>query len=117
MALAFASDYIVYARELLQDTKDTPYRYSDNSLYRNLEVGFQEMRKLRPDLLLNTDTPDVIANGVPNPTLAIPVDEMYRMALVYYVVGVAQLRDDEEVTDQRAAAFLGLFQTKLTTLA
>jgi len=39
------------------------------------------------------------------------------MALVYYIVGFIQLRDDEEVQDQRAAAFLSLFNAKLGTVS
>jgi hypothetical protein len=45
------------------------------------------------------------------------MDEMYRMPMVYYVVGLMQLRDDEEVQDQRAAAFMSMFNAKLTSVA
>ena len=107
------SDYVDYARELLQDTKDTPYRYSDASLVRALGLSLPEAKKLRPDLFINVTIPAITAND----STLVPMDEMYRTALVYYMCGIAQLRDDEEVQDQRAAAFLTMFQAKLTTVS
>jgi hypothetical protein len=113
MALETVSKYVDYARELLQDTKDTPYRYSDASLVRALSLALPEAKKLRPDLFLNVTIPTITAND----NTVVPMDEMYRTSLVYYMVGIAQLRDDEEVQDQRAAAFLSMFQAKLTTVS
>jgi len=107
------SDYVDYARELLQDTKNSPYRYSDTSLVRALALSLPEAKKLRPDLFINVTIPAITANDA---TL-VPMDEMYRTSLVYYMCGIAQLRDDEEVQDQRAAAFLAMFQAKLTTVS
>lgn len=111
--LDVVSDYIDYARELLQDTKNSPYRFSDTSLVRALALSLPEAQKLRPDLFINVTIPTISAND----GTAVPMDPMYRTALVYYMVGIAQLRDDEEVQDQRAAAFLGMFQAKLTTVS
>ena len=113
MALETVSKYVDYARELLQDTKDTPYRYSDASLVRALGLSLPEAKKLRPDLFINVTIPAITAND----STLVPMDEMYRTALVYYMCGIAQLRDDEEVQDQRAAAFLTMFQAKLTTVS
>ena len=42
------------------------------------------------------------------------IDQQYRMAFVYYMCGQAQLRDEEETQDTRAAAFLQLFERALT---
>ena len=109
MALETVAKYVDYARELLQDTKDTPYRYSDASLVRALSLALPEAKLLRPDLFLNVTIPTITAND----STVVPMDEMYRTALVYYMCGIAQLRDDEEVQDQRAAAFIGMFQAKL----
>lgn len=111
--LDVVSDYVDFARELLQDTKNSPYRYSDASLVRALALSLPEAKKLRPDLFLNVTIPTIAAND----GTAVPMDPMYRSALVYYMCGIAQLRDDEEVQDQRAAAFLTMFQAKLTTVS
>lgn len=109
MALETVAKYVAYARELLQDEKNTPYRYSDASLVRALSLALPEAKLLRPDLFINVTIPDLTAND----NTVVPMNELYRTALVYYMCGIAQLRDDEEVTDQRASAFLGLFQSKL----
>jgi hypothetical protein len=41
------------------------------------------------------------------------MDPMYQTALVYYMCGIAQLRDDEETQDQRASAFIQMFRAQL----
>lgn len=109
------TNYVNYARTLLQDTVDSPYRYSTTDLVRSLNIALGEMRKLRPDLFPGGDFP--IFDGAGNDTDVVPVDAMYFMPIVMFMVGYAQLRDDEEVQDQRAAAFLAIFQAKLTTVS
>jgi len=114
MALDTLQDYVSYARVLLQDTVDSPYRYPDADLLMALSLALPEAKKLRPDLFINyTSLPTFTVKD----TTAVVFDDMYRIALVYYMCGQAQLRDDEETQDQRAAAFLGLFSSKLLTVA
>lgn len=113
MALNTVADYVAQARELLQDEVASPYRYSDTSLVNALSNAFPEAKKLRPDLFLVTPLQSFSVVD----TTAVTFDPMYRMALVYYMVGMMQLRDDEEVQDQRAAAFLSLFASKLSTVS
>lgn len=108
MALETVQDYVSYARELLQDETDSPYRYSDASLVRALSLALPEAKKIRPDLFIGVTIPAITANN----STAVPMDEMYRVPLVYYMIAVAQMRDDEEVTDQRAAAFMQMFNAK-----
>lgn len=112
---ASVSSYIGRARVLLQDTVDAPYRYSDFDLIAALNFGLSEMRRLRPDLFLNVP-PQRFDNSSPDTDLVI-VDDGYRIALVYYVCGHAQMRDDENTQDQRAVAFFSLFNSKLTAVA
>lgn len=45
------------------------------------------------------------------------IDPMYRMAFVYYMVGQAQLRDEEETQDTRAMMMLQMFEKRLVGLA
>jgi len=113
MALETVAKYITAARVLLQDTKNTPYRYPDADLLAALSEAFPEAKKLRPDLFLVTPLQDFAVNDA----TVVVMDPMYRTALVYYMVGRAQLRDDEETQDQRAAAFLSMFAAKLTTVS
>lgn len=109
--LATVSDYVSLARTLLQDTVDSPYRYSDTDLVLALSLALPEAKKLRPDLFINVALQHFTAKD----STAVTMDEMYRVPLVYYMCGHVQLRDDEEVQDQRAAAFIGMFRAQLVS--
>lgn len=116
MALDTVQDYIDRARVLLLDTV-VPYRYSDADLVENLNMGILEARKLRPDLLRNYFTGSLPDFTTGNLSATVPIDPQYRVAFVYYVCGQAQLRDDENVQDSRAALFLNKFVSQLLTVA
>ncbi len=109
MALDTVADYVSLARTLLQDEVDSPYRYTDAQLVLALNLAFMETKKLRPDLLLDKTLPNFTAAN----TDAVDMDAMYRMPLVYYMCGHAQMRDEEGVQDQRAAAFISLFRGQM----
>lgn len=112
-ALATVADYVREARTLLQDVV-APYRYTDPELVSALNMGVLAARRARPDLFLNVTTlPSFSAVDA----TAFAMDEMYRVAFVYYIVGHAQLRDEEDTQDARASAFLGKFTAQLLTLA
>lgn len=116
--LATVGECVEEARVLLLDTR-VPYRYSDTELIKALNIGLQEAYRLRADLFL-----DNLAFTVPSfdpaaPTVltqAIPVEDGYRQSFVYYMVGRAQLRDQEDTTDQRAGALLQKFVGQLLTI-
>lgn len=112
MSLDTVQNYIDGARVLLQD-QAVPYRYPDADLVLALNMSLLEAKKLRPDLFLNRTIPAYSTGAM---GASVVVDEMYRVAHLYYVVGQAQMRDDENVQDQRAAAFLGMFQSKLLSM-
>lgn len=108
------SDYLSSARTLLQDLV-IPYRYSDADLVADLNMAISEIVTMRPDLymreLRNSTVPTAYSSG--SPSTPVSVDLRYRVAVLDYIVGHAQLRDDEETSDKRAAALLALFQAKL----
>jgi hypothetical protein len=109
------ADYVRDARVLLQDTV-ADYRYSDTELVENLNLGLLEMRRLRADLLrsyFSTSIPS-FSSAVMN--AAVPVDYQYRVALLYYICGQAQLRDDEDTQGARATAFLNKFVSQMLTI-
>src|SRR5690349_10433924 len=114
MALDTVADYVTEARTLLQDTVET-YRYSDASLVSALNIGILTARRLRPDLFLSGTIPSFTEADIASST-AFDMDVQYRVPFVYFIVGHAQLRDEEDVQDQRAAAFIGKFTTQLTVL-
>lgn len=110
-ALNTLADYLSESRTLLQDTI-VPYRYSDATLVSALNQGIQESRRSRPDLWLGQSALPAYDAG--STSTAVAIDQMYRMAFVYYMCGRAQLSDQEDTEDQRALAFLGKFNSTLT---
>ena len=115
MALDTVQDFVDRARVLLMDEVE-PYRYPTVDLVENLNMGILEMRRLRPDLLLSkfrTTLPDYDPGTL---SAAIDLDPQYRMSLLYYICGHAQLRDEENVQDSRAVTFLNKFTSQLLTL-
>jgi hypothetical protein len=115
MPLSTVAEYVAKARELLQD-KTAPYRYTDAELKGSLGMALYEARRLRPDLFIGT-------NGIPQDVdlnsgdaTVVTMDQQYRMQLVYYIVGDARMRDEEEGSDQLAAAYKKTFSAQLLTL-
>lgn len=114
-ALDTVADYIADARVLLQDTVQ-PYRYADAELVENLNLALLEMRRLRPDLNRSWLRAAPPSYSSASPNTAVAVDYAYRSALLYYICGQAQLRDDEQTQDNRAALFLQKFMAQLVTI-
>lgn len=119
-ALETVGQYITESRRLLQDQIE-PYRYPTPDLVDALNIGLMEARRLRADLFLPVFTipwfdPSADYTDVSFSTKPVPFDPMYRSSLVYYVTGRLQLRDDENTTDQRAAALLTKFTAQMLTI-
>jgi Family of unknown function (DUF6682) len=112
-ALDKVSDYLLESRRLLQDQR-VPYRYPDADLVDALNIGLLEARRLRADLFLPQF--EIPYFAVADTAKPVPFEPMYRQSLVYYMVGRAQLRDEEETTDARAAALLTKFTGQLLTI-
>jgi hypothetical protein len=116
-ALDTVGQYITESRRLLQD-QNVPYRYPDIDLVDALNLGLMEARRLRADLFIpqNFVVPYLDTSGTIDTTALVPMDVMYRSALVYYMIGHAQLRDDESTTDSRASAFMQKFLTQMLVI-
>lgn len=115
--LGTVGQYLEETRRLLQD-EFTPYRYPDDDLIDALNIGLLEARRLRADLFLPAfDIPwfDPVAVSTTK-TKDVPIDPMYRQSLIYYMVGRAQLRDDESTADARAASLMTKFTAQLLTI-
>lgn len=116
MAYDTVQDFLDRARILLLD-ETAPYRYSTASLVLALNDALAEARRIRPDIMrgyFGTDLPEFAVGDVAED---VPIDQMYRSAFNYYIVGMAQLRDDEDVTDARASNLLNKFVAQLTAVA
>ena len=114
-ALATVGDYLAESRRLLQD-EVVPYRYPDKDLVEALNIGLTEVRRLRADLFLPKFEIPYYDSTTINMTEPVVFEPMYRVSLVYYMVGRAQLRDDEQTQDARAASLLTKFIGNMLTI-
>lgn len=115
-ALALVSDIITRARVMLQDLVP-PFRYPDTDFIAALNEACMEAKRLRPDLYLRTmnqSLPFFTTAGDSVTEDKIPSE--YRTAFIYYLVGNAQLRDDEDTEDARATVFLNKFVAQLSQI-
>ena len=106
-------DYIDSARILLQDTMPAE-RYSDDEFKLALALAFDEAYRIRPDMFIRNEVPDLTNAGVTTP---VPVPRGYQSAFLYYMCGHVQLRDQEDTQDNRASIFLNKFTTQLLATA
>jgi hypothetical protein len=103
-------DYVTKSRTMLQDLI-SPYRFSDDELVGNLNAAILDTRRIRPDLFYQymttpyskTDLPFFVSSSMSD---MVDFEPMYRMALVYHMVGYTQLQNNENVDDQRGMAFM-----------
>jgi len=108
------------ARELLQDTDAVDPRYSDATLLNILNRALQDISRIRPDLMysLFTDNllnaPEIVESGAGvgqvNWTDNFGLEMQYYPTLLNYLVGVAEITDDEYTEDGRAALLLQNFR-------
>ena len=129
MAFLVVGDYLQDARTLLQDRVE-PYRYSTTSLVAAFNLTLLEVRRLRPDLMLeyidNVPQYDWLqaADAAPNTDMDdddnpawsewVPIEQSFRKALVHGIVGHAMQRDQEDIEDERSTADLMIFENLLT---
>lgn len=116
-------DVVTEARVLLQDTDDTSYRYTNTTLLAIYNRGLQALARVRPDAcydlydnnLLNV--PELVESGAgagqTNWTANFGLDMQFFNPLVHYVVGMAEVVDDEYTQDGRAALLLNQFKADL----
>lgn len=116
MALDVVADYVTEARVLLQDTVET-YRYANSELISALNLAIMTARRNRPDLFMEvTAIPQFTAADIAANT-AFAMDVQYRVPFLFFMVGFAQLRDEEDTQDARSAAFLTKFTQQLMTIS
>jgi hypothetical protein len=101
---------VANARVLLQDRVE-PYRYETDQLVAALNIALQDARRIRPDLFIPNYTIPVYSPADMAAVIVFP--DFYLSALLYFVVGFAQMMDQEDTSDARASALLGTFTAKL----
>lgn len=113
-------DIIDDARVLLNDTDSDSYRYTDEQLTNILNRAFNSLLRIRPDAFYGTTAngnnayptlPRLEVADLSDPFL---LNDIFINPLVEYVVGMAEITDDEYTEDSRAATLLGNFKASLT---
>lgn len=103
-------DYIEDGRVLLQDTI-APYRYTDASLVTAMNVTLLEGRRIRPDLFVYHRWPDgrQVQSLQGKDGTVVEMEDQFRLAFLHGMVAHALERDQEDVQDERATTFMGIF--------
>lgn len=107
MATLF-SKVITDARVDIND--ESSERYTDPQLMSFANDGVREVKKVRPDLFFGS-----YSSALSTYTSAqnIPFDDLYVQFLKDYIVFRANMRDDEENSAARSAAFFARFKNGL----
>jgi len=117
MALVTVQDYVDQARVLLQDTYAAGYRYATSDLVEALNIATMEGVRLRPDLFfkaMRDDSYPVYSES--NLSKTVVFGSRYQFALLSFMVGMAQLRDNEDNQDSRAVTLLNKFVSQLISI-
>jgi len=107
------------SREMLQDTDAQDPRYADSTLLNILNRGLQDLGRIRPDIaytLFNANSlnvPEVVVSGAGagqvNWDDPFGLEMQFYPTMLSYLVGVAEITDDEYTEDGRAALFMQAF--------
>lgn len=107
------ANYIADVRTLLQDMVP-PYRYDDPSLLVALNLTLLEAKRLRSDLFVfNLAVRGQVQAFKTVDDTYVEMEPEFRLAILHGICGHALERDQEDYEDQRASAFLGMFNQGL----
>ena len=119
-------DVITEARVLLQDTDSDAYRNSNTNLIAIYNRGLQALARVRPDACYDLyvdnslEVPEVVEESPGSDqvvwTDAFGLEMQFFNPLVSYVIGVAELVDDEYTEDGRAMMLLQAFKAEILGL-
>ena len=101
---------ITDARTILNDSAGD--RYTDTELISDFNNAVSQTKAIRPDAF-------IFGEALPEYTTAdlavdFPMAEIFVQSFVYYLVGNAELRDDEFAVDNRAMTLLAAYRRNLT---
>jgi hypothetical protein len=104
------------ARVQLQDGDSTCYRYPDAMLLNALNRGINELARIRPEAYYEKGGVPEITELNWTQTVISALDMRFYDPLMWFVVGSAELSEDEYASDGRAAAKLERFERQVLGL-
>ena len=108
------TDYINDCRTLLLDST-LPFRYSDDSLVTAMNVTLLEARRIRADLFVYNKlvTGQKVPYFIGNDGTKLVMEEQFRLAILHGMMAHALMRDQEDIQDERAGAYMKMFNDML----
>jgi hypothetical protein len=113
-------DLFAASRTILNDNASAagPVRYADAELIQALNQALIEARARRPDAFLAMGLrANVPFYTVEDLDAMFPLDQIFYPLFIYYVVGWAELREDEFTNATAATAYMNRFTTGLIMLS
>jgi hypothetical protein len=117
---------VTEARKLLQDTDTNLQRYTDETLIEILNRGLRDLGTMRPDVFYDLfaanslNVPEIVESGAGagqiDWTDVFTLEFQFYTPLVGYIVGIAEIFDDEYTADGRAALLLNQFRNQVIGL-
>lgn len=118
-------DSITEIRGLINDADPDGYRYTQAFVLTKINTALRVVYSLRPDAFIGNFTLPVLSNnalvtydetdlGLLPPTPWPIDDRLFFAPVVFYVVGMLDLSDDEFADDNRAMTVLQAFKKELT---
>jgi hypothetical protein len=102
---------ITSAREILKDSDEVEYRYSTESLVSAINSATTIAFNLRPDLFKITEAVPYYTGADVDEPFPLPLN--YYNSVLFYVVGHAEMRDDEYSDDARAKELMAKLEYDL----
>jgi hypothetical protein len=103
------------------------FRYTNDQIVAQFNTALRELYRYRPDAFIGNFTQGVLANTTPlptytaavdlglNPATVLPFDDRFFFnAVVFFMVGMLELGDDEFTDASRSAQLLSSFRQMLT---
>ena len=126
MATKTYENLVTEARKLLQDTDTNLQRYTDEDLIEILNRGLRDLGTMRPDVFYglfaanSLNVPEIVESGAGidqiDWTDVFTLEFQFYTPLVGYIVGIAEIFDDEYSVDGRAALLLNQFKNQVIGL-
>ncbi len=121
-------DLVTEVRQIIND-RQAPYRYADSWVLGKVNAALRELYRLRPDAYIGNFVTGTLVSNVMNtysaadlqsapvppvPATPLPVDDrLFFSPLVFYVVGILEVADDEFADTNRAMTLLQAFRSQL----
>lgn len=117
-------DAVNEIRMLINDNDPDGYRFTQTQVLQKVNTALREVYRYRPDAYVGNFTQGILSANSPmtydptdlgkNPATAFPLDDrLFFSPVVFYVVGMLDLTDDEFADDNRAMTVLAAFRNQL----